>query len=250
MQPNNQIQLITENQIAYADSRIVAPKIKMQHRSVLKTIRESWDLFDAVGCLKCSELKTGRGRPESYVLLTRKALSLLPVICKMTPATLQFQNELMLAFEEMEQALKSPRQITSGSEITGDLMIKMGMRMKELETEVLRLDGTPGTYKYEVENAELFTIEQASQMVMFGKPPKVPGPMDTQDFVYWLIEAVRLLKGYRNPIPRKRKYIDCLWLVVKNEYRSDKAGTKQVVYFTRAGIDKVQAVVNGDWSGL
>jgi phage regulator Rha-like protein len=244
------IQLIADNQIVYADSRIVAPKFKITHHAMLKSISAHWDKFSDAGCVKRTDRPSGNGRSNAYVLLTRRGIMLLPAICKLTPATLAFQTALIDKFEEMEQALKSPRQITTGSEITGDLMIKMGMRMKELETEVLRLDGTPGTYKYEVENAELFTIDQASQMVMFGKPPKVPGPMDTQDFVYWLIEAVRLLKGYRNPIPRKRKYIDCLWLVVKNEYRSDKAGTKQVVYFTRAGLEKVQAVVDGDWSGL
>jgi phage antirepressor YoqD-like protein len=85
----------------YVDSRIVADGFEINHKSLTDSLKRRFPH------LKCEEIKSDAGRTIKYYLLTKRDVMILPVVCKTTDRTIEFQTRLVDAFLDMEEQLKT-----------------------------------------------------------------------------------------------------------------------------------------------
>jgi phage antirepressor YoqD-like protein len=85
----------------YVDSRIVAKGFEIEHWNLCETLKKHFPR------LKRIKSESTGGRPQEYYLLTKRDSMILPVVCKTTQRTIEFQTRLVDAFLDMEEQLLS-----------------------------------------------------------------------------------------------------------------------------------------------
>jgi phage antirepressor YoqD-like protein len=89
----------------YADSRVVASGLGLDHGNLLESVDAHSERFTRFKPLNRSESRPNGGRPLRYLLMPRDAVTMLVAICRPTPQTLDWQAAVIEAFRRMEGQL-------------------------------------------------------------------------------------------------------------------------------------------------
>ena len=103
-QPDVQVILFGSDE-PRADSRDIAKRLRLQHESVFKVLKERKSDFKQFGLLRfeIGEID-GKGRPEKYALLTEDQAIFLLSLSRNTPHVVQLKIKLVKAFSEARRA--------------------------------------------------------------------------------------------------------------------------------------------------
>lgn len=100
---NNLIRIEQKDGELYADSRMVAQVLGIEHDSISKIIREKESLL-GISRFEIGEIK-GRGKPEKYYLLTERQSLLLITMVRNSAEALEAKTGLVDAFLAMRKEL-------------------------------------------------------------------------------------------------------------------------------------------------
>lgn len=94
--------------VLLVDSRLIALRLNIEHRSLLETIDTyQIQMEQAFGFLRFETAKiNGRGRPGRYVLLTEDQATFLMTLSRNTPEVVQCKIELVQAFSKAKELLR------------------------------------------------------------------------------------------------------------------------------------------------
>lgn len=110
--PEHDLQLISSTSEPLIDSRLLAGKLSVKHRHLLRRIEQHQADYAALGILRFESAKItlGRGRPESYVLLNEDQAILVLTYTRNTPEIRTMKSRLIQAFGEARRALAARNQ--------------------------------------------------------------------------------------------------------------------------------------------
>jgi Phage regulatory protein Rha (Phage_pRha) len=102
-----ELQVIENSGVLLIDSRLIASRIGIEHRSFMDTIRKYQPQAEqAFGILRFETAEiSGRGQPERFVYLTEDQATFLMTLSRNTPEVIQCKIELVKKFSEAKRRL-------------------------------------------------------------------------------------------------------------------------------------------------
>lgn len=90
------------------DSRLIAPRLGIEHRSLMSTVRNYESVIEQrFGILRFEiAVLSGPGQPERYVLLTEDQSYFLMTLSRNTPQVIECKADLVVAFSKAREILK------------------------------------------------------------------------------------------------------------------------------------------------
>ena len=102
------LQVIEDAGQLYVDSRLIAPRLGIEHRSFLQTLGDyQTQIEQAFGILRFENAKKkGRGRPSKFAYLTENQATFVMTLSRNSPEVVQCKIDLVQAFVRAKELLR------------------------------------------------------------------------------------------------------------------------------------------------